>query len=115
MTQAPGQDFAASPRLIQVPGPRWVCARINLASGVAVPDRGDVGCPYLRRLEEMMAFRPSPPIPDLEVALFRRLQAFEVEARMAGASRETLGAISAARSSVSLADLRRWLPVLRGH
>lgn len=80
-----------------------------------MPDRSDQGCPYLLRLEEMMAFRSTPTIPDLEVALFRRLQAFEVEARTAGASRETLGAISAARSCVGSADLKRWLPLPRGH
>ena len=75
----------------------------------------DQGCPYLRRLHEMMAFRPWPVIPELEVALFHRLQAFEVEARAADAPRETLGAIAAARSSVRLADPRSWIPVPRGH
>lgn len=78
-------------------------------------DRDERGSPYLRRLDEMMAFRPSPPFPDLEVALFRRLQAFEVEARTAGASWETLGAISAARSSLGSSDLKPWLPMPRGH
>ncbi|MRI56533.1 hypothetical protein D8770_21590 [Methylobacterium sp. DB1607] len=80
-----------------------------------MPDRDEQGCPYLRRLDEMMAFRPSPPFPDLEVALFRRLQAFDVEARTAGASRETLGAISVARTSLGSSDLKQWLPMPRGN
>jgi hypothetical protein len=72
-------------------------------------------CHYMRRLNEMMAFRRSPVIPDMDVALFRRLQAFEVEARAAGAPRETLGAIATARSSVGFARPRHWIPVPRGH
>lgn len=63
----------------------------------------------------MLAFHPSPVVPDYEVTLFRRLQAFEVEARAAGASQETLLAIARARSSIRLADPRSWIPVPRGH
>lgn len=73
-----------------------------------MPDRDEQGRPYRRRLD-------SPPFPDLEVALFRRLQAFDVEARTAGASRETLGAISAARTSLGSSDLKQWLPMPRGN
>ncbi|MGH1588832.1 hypothetical protein ACRBEV_11230 [Methylobacterium phyllosphaerae] len=75
----------------------------------------DPSCLYMRRLNEMMAFRPSLAILYMEVALFRRLQAFEVEARAAGAPGGTLGAIAAARSAITLAAPRHWLPVPRGH
>jgi hypothetical protein len=63
----------------------------------------------------MMSRSPSPAVPDMEVALFRELQAFEVEARAAGAPRDTLGAIATARSSVGFAKPRHWIPVPRGH
>jgi hypothetical protein len=62
-----------------------------------------------------MAFRPSPVIPDLDVTLFRQLQAFEVGARAAGAPREIVGTMAAARSSVRLAYPRSWIPVPPGH
>lgn len=69
----------------------------------------------MRRLNEMMAPGPSPVVPESEVALFRQLQAFEVEARAAGASRETLGAIAAARSVIGAAGLGPWFGLPRGH
>lgn len=78
-------------------------------------NRNEVGCPYRRRLDEMLAFRPSLAVPGMEVALFRRLQSFEVEARAAGASRETLAAIAAARFAVATDDLRSWIGLPRGH
>lgn len=73
------------------------------------------GCRYLRELKVMTSFRPIPVIPNLEVALFQRLQAFEVEAKAAGAPREVLSAIAAARLDLRLADLRPWLGLTRGH
>ncbi|WP_147048776.1 hypothetical protein [Methylobacterium gnaphalii] len=78
-------------------------------------DPCDSSCLYMRRLNEMIAFCPSPAILDMEVALFRRLQAFEVEARAGGAPGGSLDAIAAARSSMTLAASRHWLPVTRGH
>jgi len=78
-------------------------------------DPNDPSCLYMQRLNEMMASRPWPVILDMEVALFRRLQAFEVEARAAMAPRETLGAIATARSSFGLAAPRHWIVVPRGH
>ncbi len=68
----------------------------------------------MRRLNDMMSFCLPPVVPDTDVALFRRLQAFEVEARAAGAPPETLGAI-AARSSLGLGRPRDWIPMPRGH
>jgi hypothetical protein len=47
--------------------------------------------------------------------LLTRLTAFEAEARAAGVSKETLGAISNARFTAGIASLRRWLPMPRGH
>jgi hypothetical protein len=72
-------------------------------------------CPYTRRLNEVMAPGPSPVIPDAEVALFRQLQALEVEAKAAGASRETLAAIANARSVIGAAGLGPWFGLPRGH
>lgn len=67
----------------------------------------------MRRLNDMISFRLPPVVPDMDVALFRRLQAFE--ARAAGAPPETLGAITAARSSLGLGRPRDWIPMPRGH
>ncbi len=80
-----------------------------------MPDLTDPNCPYMRRLNEMMALHPLSVVPDMEVVLFREPQAFEVEAREAGAPRETLGAIAKARSSVGSVKPRHWIPVPRGH
>jgi hypothetical protein len=72
-------------------------------------------CSYMRRLHEMLAARHLTAIPGLEDVLLTRLTAFEAEARAAGVSKETLGAISNARFTAGIASLRRWLPMPRGH
>ena len=77
--------------------------------------KSDRACSYMRRLHEMLAARHLTAIPGLEDALLTRLTAFEAEARAAGASKETLGAISNARFTAGIASLRRWLPMPRGH
>jgi hypothetical protein len=72
-------------------------------------------CPYLPRLQEMLADRPLSDIPTLAEVLFDRLGAFEAEATAGGASAETLGAISNARLMAGIATLRPWFPMPRGH
>lgn len=72
-------------------------------------------CPYLPRLQEMLADRPLSDIPALAEVLFDRLVTFEAEAKAGGASAETLGAISNARFMAGIATLRPWFPMPRGH
>ena len=69
----------------------------------------------MRRLHEMLAARHLTAIPGLKDALLTRLIAFEAEAKAAGASEETLGAISNARLTAGIASLRHWFPMPRGH
>lgn len=75
----------------------------------------DQGCPYMRRLHEILADRSLSVIPPLANALLDRLTAFEAEAKAAGAPMETLGAISNARFTAGVATLRPWFPLPRGH
>ncbi|AWN43442.1 hypothetical protein [Methylobacterium durans] len=75
----------------------------------------DQDCPYMRRLHEMLADQHLSVIPAVADALLERLIAFESEAQTAGASVETLGAISNARFAAGLASLRPWFPMPRGH
>jgi len=70
-------------------------------------------CLYMRRLHEMLAARHLMALPGLEDALLTRLTTFEAKA--AGASEETLGAISKARFTAGITSLCRWLPMPRGH
>jgi hypothetical protein len=72
-------------------------------------------CLYMRRLHEMLAARHLMVLPGLEDALLTRLTTFEAEAKAAGASEETLGAISNARFTAGITSLRRWLPMPHGH
>ncbi|MFY9294721.1 MAG: hypothetical protein WAP03_29155 [Methylorubrum rhodinum] len=75
----------------------------------------DHGCPYMLRLHEMLADHSLSVIPALANALVDRLAAFEAEAKAAGAPKEALRAISNARFTAGVANLRPWFPMPRGH
>lgn len=75
----------------------------------------DQGCPYMRRLHELLADRSLSVIPGVADALLDRLIAFEAEAKAAAAPWETLSAISNARFTAGVATLRPWFPMPRGH
>jgi hypothetical protein len=63
----------------------------------------------------MLADRSLSVIPALADVLLDRLNAFEAEAKAAGASAATLSAISNARFTAGVATLRPWFPMPRGH
>ncbi|GJD66804.1 hypothetical protein [Methylobacterium frigidaeris] len=75
----------------------------------------DQGCPYMRRLHEMLTDGPLSVTLALANALLDQLIALEMEAKAAAAPANTLGAISNARFTAGVATLRPWFPMPRGH
>ncbi|BAQ47632.1 hypothetical protein Maq22A_c23390 [Methylobacterium aquaticum] len=75
----------------------------------------DQGCPYMRRLHEMLADGPLSVTLALADALLDRPIALEMQAKAAGAPAKTLGAISNARFAAGVATLRPWFPMPRGN